>query len=71
MAAKSSNGKTTLQEPEAPCRLAENMKNILSKTPNTKRGREDWAALPWPDQVVERVTPRGEEEEGGDTGRPS
>ncbi len=45
--------------------LAEIMKNFLSKIANTKRGREDWAASPRPDQVAKRVTQRGEEEGGG------
>jgi hypothetical protein len=54
-----------LQEPEAPRKLAEIMKDFLSKTPKTKRGREDWAASLRPDQVAKRVTQRGEEDEGG------
>ena len=43
------------------------MANFLSKTPITKRGREDWAASPRPDQAAKRATQRGEEEDrGGD-----
>jgi hypothetical protein len=43
------------------------MKNFLSKTPNTKRGREDWTASPRPEQAAKRSTQREEEEEGGET----
>ncbi len=39
------------------------MKNFLNKTPNQKRGREDWSASPRPDQVAKRTAQRGDEGE--------
>jgi hypothetical protein len=39
------------------------MKNFLSKTPNQKRGREDWAASPRPDQAAKRTTQRKDKED--------
>jgi hypothetical protein len=39
------------------------MKNFLSKTPNQKRGREDWSASPRPDQTAKRTTQRGDEKD--------
>ena len=42
------------------------MKNFLSKTPITKRGREDWAASPRPEQAAKRTTQREDEEEDGE-----
>jgi hypothetical protein len=39
------------------------MKNFLSKTPNQKRGREDWSASPRPDQAAKRTTQRGDEDD--------
>ena len=42
------------------------MKNFLNKTPNQKRGREDWSASPRPDQVAKRTAQRGDEGEDND-----
>jgi hypothetical protein len=42
------------------------MKNFLSKTPISKRGREDWAASPRPEQAAKRTTQRGDDEDGGE-----
>ncbi len=42
------------------------MKNFLNKTPNQKRGREDWATSPRPDHVAKRTTQREDEEEDND-----
>jgi hypothetical protein len=40
------------------------MKNFLSRTPNTKRVREDWTASLKPAQVVENTSQREGTEEG-------